>query len=536
MQINIKTSEKSQEIIRRLTPKLGDRIPENVIARIALAYSLQRGTKFNANQMAASTDSKGKEYKDHILFDSQFRDFYIALICQHYEIYKTDDNITKYVKLHIDDGLTLLEKIFDSSEYTFFDFLNEHIDKGTRHLADVAISPEHVRNSFQNVEKPYFSNIIKLEVGRTIDTNTPVYLSINDNMKYNNYHIAVAGNSGTGKTQFALDFISQIYELSNGHVNYIYLDFKGLKQDDIISYGDFFNNTKTEFIDVPKIRIPVNPLTFIDNINENYKNMGIDKFVDIVCKYSNLGIKQKGKLREATSEAFIEQRDGTYPTIPQINEKLKEIYDKQDTLTEIMDDLSRYNIFSEGDPKNESNFFTKNLYLSLSGDLPTSLRFTSLFLVITYIYNTFMNMDNSPSENNIKALRYVVLIDEAHVLFKEKKYEEILEKMLREIRSKGVSIVLLSQGIEEYNQKGFDFSSMCEIAFLLDIKDKNNTKAMEKFLGFMSKDTNAMIQSMSKIQKGQAISNIKEFDKAKLFKINQYWERNKILTQKDRRS
>jgi len=30
---------------------------------------------------------------------------------------------------------------------------------------------------------------------------------------------------------------------------------------------------------------------------------------------------------------------------------------------------------------------------------------------------------------------------------------------------------------------------------------------------------------MAKIQKGQTIANIKEFDKAKLFKVNQYWER-----------
>jgi len=526
MQITIKTSEKSQEIIRRLTPKLGDRTPENVIARIALAYSLQKGTKFNVNQSFGTTDSKGKEYKDHILFDSQFRDFYIALICQHYEIYKTDDNIPKYVKLHIDNGLELLDKIFDTSEYTFFDFLNEHIEKGTRHLVDVVVSTEHVRNNHQNVEKSYFSNLIKLEVGKTLDTNESVFLSINDSTKYNNCHIAVAGNSGTGKTQFALDFISQIYEKSNGHVNYIYLDFKGLKQDDIKDYEKFFSDTKTDFIDVPKTQFPVNPLTFIDNVNDYNKDMGIDKFVDTVCKYSNLGIKQKGKLREATSGAFIEQRGGTYPTIQQINEKLQEIYDKQDILTEIMNDLSRYKIFLE-DRKNESNFFNKNLYLSLSGDLPTSVRFTSLFLIINYIYNTFMNMDNSPTENNIKSLRYVILIDEAHVLFKEKKYEEILEKMLREIRSKGVSIVLLSQGIEEYNQKGFDFSSMCEIAFLLDIKDKNNTKAMEKFLGLSGEETNTIAQSMSKIQKGQAISNIKEFDKAKLFKVNQYWERDR---------
>jgi len=524
MQINIKTSEKSQEIIRRLTPKLGDRTPENVIARIALSYSLQKGVKFNINQDFNSFDSKGKEYKDHILFDSQYRDYYIALICQYYDIYKTDENIPKYVKLHIDNGLELLDKIFDTSEYTFFDFLNEHIEKGTQHLVDVTVSAEHVKNNQQNIEKSYFSNLIKLEVGKTIDTREPVYLSINDSKNYNNCHIAVAGNSGTGKTQFALDFISQIYNESNGHVNYIYLDFKGLKQDDIKDYEKFFTDTKTDFVDVPRTQFPVNPLTFIDNINDYNKNMGIDKFVDIICKYSNLGIKQRGKLREATSEAFMAQNSGTYPTIRQINEILLEIYDKQDTLTEIMNDLSRYEIFLE-DTKNESNFLNKNLYLSLSGDLPTSVRFTSLFLIINYIYNVFMNMDNTPTENNIKSLRYVILIDEAHVLFKEKKYEEILEKMLREIRSKGVSIVLLSQGIEEYNQKGFDFSSMCEIAFLLDIKDKNNTKAMEKFLGLSGRDTNTIIQSMSKIQKGQAISNIKEFDKAKLFKVNQYWER-----------
>ena len=341
--------------------------------------------------------------------------------------------------------------------------------------------------------------------------------------KYNNCHIAVAGNSGTGKTQFALDFISQIYEKSNGHVNYIYLDFKGLKKDDVAKFEPFFKDTKTDFIDVPQTKFPINPLTFIDNVNDQNKNMGIDKFVDIICKYSNLGIKQKGKLREATADTFIDQKGGTYPTISQINEKLLEIYDKQDTLTEIMNDLSRYEIFLD-DRKNESNFFDKNLYLSLSGDLPTSVRFTSLFLIINYIYNTFMNMADSPTENNIKSLRYVILIDEAHTLFKERKYQEILEKMLREIRSKGVSIVLLSQGIDEYNQKDFDFSSMCEIAFLLNINDKS-IKPMEKFLGLSGKDSNTIAQSMSKIQKGQTISNIKEFDKAKLFKVNQYWER-----------
>jgi DNA sulfur modification protein DndE len=524
MQINIKTSEKNQEVVRKLTSKLPHGAKENVIARIALGYSLQTGKRFTSYE-GDLYDSKGKEYKDHILFDEKYRDFYVALICQHYGIYKTNESIPKYIKFHIDHGLELMDGIFqDNYNYTFFDFLSEYIEKGALSLTDLYVSLDPVKNNHQYINKSYYSNPIKIDVGRRIDNSEPIYLSLNNTSIYNNCHIAVAGNSGTGKTQFALEFLSQIYEQSNGHVSFIYIDFKGLKNDDLNELENFFATTKTEFIDVPQIPFPVNPLTFIDNVNEVNKYMGIDKFVDIVCKYSNLGIKQKGKLREATLEAFIVQKGGSYPTVKQINEILQSIIgDKRDTLTEIMDELSRYKIFID-DPKNQSNFFAKNLYLSLSGDLSNSVRFTSLFLIINYIYNTFMNMDNSPVENNIKALRYVILIDEAHVIFKEKKYQSILEKMLREVRSKGVSVVLLSQGIEEYNQPDFDFSTMCEIAFLLDIKDKN-LKIMERFLGLSGNNSKNIARSMEKIENGQAISNIKEFDVAKLFKIKQYWER-----------
>lgn len=526
MQINIHTTEKNEKVVRKLTTKLPHGTKKNVIARIALGYSLQSGKKFSTNDFS-QYDSKGQEYKDHILFDAEFRDFYIAMICQYYGIYKSDENITKYIKIHIDHGLELMDNIFqDNFNYTFFDFLIEYMEKGIMNLNNINISQDTVKNSQQNIEKSYYSNPIKISVGERLDNQEAIELELNNTNVYNNCHIAVAGNSGTGKTQFALEFISQIFEQSNGHVNYIYLDFKGLKKDDIKEMEGFFSATQTEFVNMPETKFPINPLTFIDNINEVYKSMGIDKFVDIICQYSNLGVKQKGKLREATTEAFVNQKGGSYPTIPQINEILQEIVgDKKDTLTEVMDELSRYQIFID-DVKNQSNFLNKNLYLSLSGDLSNSVRFTSLFLILNYIYNTFMNMDNTPVENNSKAIRYVILIDEAHVIFKEKKYRYILEKMLREIRDKGVSVVLLSQGIEEYNQPDFDFSTMCETAFLLNIKDKN-PKVMEKFLGLSGENSKKIARSMEKIEKGQAITNIKEFDKAKLFKVKQFWERNK---------
>jgi DNA sulfur modification protein DndE len=220
-------------------------------------------------------------------------------------------------------------------------------------------------------------------------------------------------------------------------------------------------------------------------------------------------------------EAFLDKKGAAYPSINDINEKLLEIVgDERDTLTEIIDELSRYNIF-EQESKNTESFLNKNFYISLSGDLSNAIRFTSLFLIINYMYNTFMNLEDSPVEEGYKAIRYVILIDEAHIVFKEKKYQDLLEKILREIRSKGVIVVLLSQGIEEYNQKGFDFSSLCEIAFLLDIKNKD-TKMINKFLGFSEKESVKVARSMEKIEKGQAISNIKEFEKVELFKLKQF--------------
>jgi DNA sulfur modification protein DndE len=115
-------------------------------------------------------------------------------------------------------------------------------------------------------------------------------------------------------------------------------------------------------------------------------------------------------------------------------------------------------------------------------------------------------------------MRYVLFIDEAHTIFKEKKSQELLEKILREIRSKGVSVILLSQGIEEFNQPSFDFSSMCETAFLFDIKDKTNIKMMQKFLGIGDKDATRLKSSMEQIKKYQLLSNLKEYKVAELFK------------------
>lgn len=93
---------------------------ENVIARIAFAYSLAQGKKLELKDLQ---NAKGKEYSQKVLFGNN-SPYYIALICQFYAIHKTDSNIPRYIKMHIDHGLDLLgQEVNSNPNQLGFDFL-----------------------------------------------------------------------------------------------------------------------------------------------------------------------------------------------------------------------------------------------------------------------------------------------------------------------------------------------------------------------------------------------------------------------------
>jgi DNA sulfur modification protein DndE len=119
----IKTSKENKEIVTLLTRRLGLGT-ENVIAKIAYTYSLSKNRKLDLNDIK---DFGGKEYSKSVLFGDYY-DIYLGLLCVHYSIYKTDKDIAKYIKMHVDDGLTILnDEINNLSNIDGFDFLTEKI-------------------------------------------------------------------------------------------------------------------------------------------------------------------------------------------------------------------------------------------------------------------------------------------------------------------------------------------------------------------------------------------------------------------------
>jgi len=127
---SIKTSEANRSVVTELTAKLGMG-PENLIARIAFAYSISQGRKLSLSDMQ---DAKGKEYSSKVLF-GDYSAFYIAIVCQHYDLHKKDYDIPKYIKIHIDDVLELISKVIqENRNLPVFDFILDQINEGLEAL------------------------------------------------------------------------------------------------------------------------------------------------------------------------------------------------------------------------------------------------------------------------------------------------------------------------------------------------------------------------------------------------------------------
>ena len=129
----IKTSKDNKRVVTDLSHKL-NLGAENIIARIAFSYSLSKDRKISVLDVK---DSQGKEYSKNVLFGNYYP-FYLALICTHYGIYKTDKDIPKYFKMHIDDGLELIDaELKDNPNLDGFEYLLDKIDAGLEEIVSL---------------------------------------------------------------------------------------------------------------------------------------------------------------------------------------------------------------------------------------------------------------------------------------------------------------------------------------------------------------------------------------------------------------
>ena len=122
---HIKTSKENRDVVAVLTRKL-NLGAENIVSRIALTHSLSLDRKLDLSEIE---NSGGKEYSTKVLF-GDYADFYLSMVALHYNLHISDKDLGKYIKMHIDDGLSLINEEFNTNtNMDWFDFLIGEIEK-----------------------------------------------------------------------------------------------------------------------------------------------------------------------------------------------------------------------------------------------------------------------------------------------------------------------------------------------------------------------------------------------------------------------
>jgi DNA sulfur modification protein DndE len=519
----VKTNKENQIVIRRLK-SLYNFSDEAIIARIAINYSLQLNKKFDIDTIhELKLDSSGKEYKDETLF-GQIGDYkngfiYKSLFEIYYDRNLNENDFLKIIKLHLDFGLEMLNhEILErtSGRNVHIDFLINKIKKGVDLISDIfPIATTKLKNL-----KSY-NELIEFELGKN-EKNERIVIRLNDLKEFNSHHIAVAGMTGSGKTELIKDILFQIKKKTKNELKFIFFDYKGEGNSNKIL--SFLESTDCKLIDFIEKEFDLNPLSFVNLSNEKLKLGNIKSFIDTVMSIeTKFGPKQKHKLDIITTRCFDRITDGNYPTIHDIFNELEKYYEENnespDSLFSIMKDLDSF-LFRNENPTSKAKIYEENLYLNLPPTFSDTLRQLCVFLTLNYLLFEFISSnDTEPDENSIKPIRYIIIIDEAHVYLKKKNARKKLEDLLRLIRSKGVVVILLSQGIEDYKTSDFDFASQIQIPICLNMQNKDY-KTIKSFVG-TPKSEQKLKEVINKLENGKALINLKE---PQIIEINQFWK------------
>ena len=430
-----------------------------------------------------------------------------------------NDEFLQTLKAHVDHGFNLIKNDTEGfkSEDDYVDYLVEltraGLEQRTQEAAPVIAAT------------PAFGGLIDLQIGWNADSGAKV--SVESNRQTNNY-LAVTGKPGSGKTQFVKDLLAQIRRQSENKVNFIFFDYA---KGDVADDADFVAATNAKVVRLPEESLPVNPFSRVNVNAETSVKIAAQEFADLIRDVEKrLGTIQAQLLYDAILRGF-EVRRGENPPFPDFEIIRQEIeYDystnnrKLDTLTEIMRQLTDFQIFAKADKQNAwANLTDKTVIIDLHG--LTVLRELTVCLVLTSVYRELMAMPDSNVTDGIREMRTIIVIDEAHHFLKDKKRNQILERLIREIRSKGASVFLMSQSPDDYNQDDFDFTELLEFIFLLQ-SNAGASKFLQNAFGVSAAEAKSLSAEVANLPAANAIG--KSYDAEKKDKINrlrvrQFW-------------
>lgn len=414
-------------------------IRPNLWVRAALCYSLSTPS----NEGLADFDSEGSEFQETTFFGPD-KDVYVALIRQRLGYSPKQEDMGKVIKRHVERGIRLLAGDYQR--------VNRRHDELVMLLLRQALPSRQVPQPPATGDRwgaDQVSGKVEISIGPDIHSGHLVKYEMN--VPGASPHVAIMGRNGTGKTRTGLGLLGQFATMRH-HVPFLVFDYA---KGDIAANAEFVRNTNCTVITLPEGRIPRQPLELLDN-DEYSIQLAARRFRDSIDSVVHLGPIQLDRCLRLIVKLYEESGTGR-PTLEELVRLTEEEYQdngwKEDSLLACIREFSAFPLFAYD--ASADRVFTDSHVIDIHR-LPEDLRKIAVFLLLDSMYSQIMALPDAPldSDGN-RAMRLVIAIDEAHHYLPCR--QPTLQKMIREVRSKGVGIWLFSQSPDDFDQRSYNF-------------------------------------------------------------------------------
>lgn len=473
--------------------------------RIAFARSLQANEPLTLDSAkTSSVESTGTrpfeievptlEQRDALLFRTLLQQFYKRRL--------TNEDYEAFLLRHLEHGLDLLDH--ETKRFSGYEYLVAIAKKGLKDLhLDV---PEE--EAPQIPVEAGFENVIAIRVGVNKETGEPHIINFNKTDEHNNNYIGVVGRPGSGKTYFIKYFLTELRKASKFKTHFIIFDYA---KGDIAEDKNFLKNTKGQLLTVGKQPIPVN-IFKLENTSYRAKKFAAERIVGIVRDVeAKIGRVQEENLYNAILIAYeqVMHDEFPWPDFHLVRDALEEINERPDSLTSVFRPLTEHNLFASRETPIWDSLLNRTVVIDIH-DLPAQ-KDLCVFFVLNELYRQLMRLPDSKVDpaSRAREMRTLIVIDEAHHFLKSKKRVLVLENLIREIRSKGASVILLSQSPDDYDKADFNFLELLEFVYVLGCNPSSH-KFLQQVFGISAEQAKKLMREVTTLSQGEAFGKGRE--------------------------
>lgn len=387
-------------------------------------------------------DSGGSYFHDYVFFGGDEAAF-LAMLREYAGRPVDSDEIGQLIKRHVERGVALLGGEFDrcgcSGERLILSLISTAAE-GPACASEATLSSDGF--------------LLRLTLGQAVKGGADIVVNLSQ--PGTSPHVAIMGRSGSGKTRCAKEFLAQLAKGGSRSIPILVFDYA---KGDIAADDDFVREIDGKALIIPDELVPLVPIA-CDSKSDLAVKTACLRFRDTVASVVRLGPKQRGNCVGIVERAFKES-DSLSITISKVFEVAEAWYQekglKPDSLLETLREMAAFPMFDEVADTDGCPLVESSHVIDIHG-LPDSLRKTLVFLTLDRLYSHIWRMPDSPlDEHGNRACRLIIVIDEAHHFLPCK--QPTLEKLVREGRSKGVFVWLLSQSPDDFDQPQYNFAS-----------------------------------------------------------------------------